>query len=228
MKFNIKINSAHTVEEISEYWATEDRIKLLQLFNYPDAENASKDTLEELLLMAITDFEPNEAAAIILEYKLADKLSEGQIRQISNDMLLDKISEEYPDISLHATLFHINQLLFKAFNGKFPNTKATLISFSIESLDDEKEIDITKEAILNLFDKGLSDSNLIKRLYGEQISGKKSFPEAENILWELKSIDDQNYELLTSDYWLSKEDLIANEFEGVVEVVKDLEEVKVH
>jgi hypothetical protein len=61
--------------------------------------------------MAITDFEPNEAAAIVLDYKLSDSLNEGQI-QISNDMLIDKISEEYPEI-MQAPLYHINQLLFK-------------------------------------------------------------------------------------------------------------------
>lgn len=225
MTYNIKINSAHTIEEVPEYWKDADYVQLLLKFNYPDAENAGKETLEELLLMAITDFEPNEAAAIILEYKLADQLSTGQIQQISNDMLLDKISEEYPDISLHGTLFHINQLLFKAFNGKFPNTKATLIGFSIESENNVK-IDFTKEAILTLFDKGLSNSNLIKRLYGEQMVGSKPFPEAENILWELKFNGNQNFEILTSDYWLSKNDLVASEFEAFYEQPIDTEENK--
>ncbi|QMU29780.1 hypothetical protein [Adhaeribacter radiodurans] len=213
MTYNIKINRAHTMEEVSEYWKDEDFVQLLLKFNFPDAENVGKETLGELLLMAITDYEPNEAAAIILEYKLADKLSTGQIQQISNDMLLDKISEEYPDISLHGTLFHINQLLYKAFNGIFPNTKATLIGFSVES-ENKEEIDFTKEAILRLLDKGLSNSNLIKRLYSEQMAGSKPFLEAEHILWELKDKGDQNFEILTSEYWLSKNDLVASEFDG--------------
>lgn len=217
MKFNIKINSADTVEEIAEYWSAGDYVNLLLKFNYPEAETASKDTLEELLLMAITDFEPNEAAAIILDYKLADKLNEGQIQQISNDMLLDKISEEYPDISLHNTLFPINQLLYKAFNGKFPNTKATLINLSVEPLDKEASLNLTKANILKLLNNGLSDSNLIKRLFGEQMSGNLPFPEAENILWELKASGNQNYKILTSNYWLSKDDIVASEFDGVLE-----------
>ena len=224
MKFNIIIKSANTIAEVSEYWSAGDYTNLLEKFNYPDAGNADEDTLEELLLMAITDFEPNEAAAIILEYKLADKLNEGQLQQISNDMLLDKISEEYPDISLHATLFHINQLLFKAFNGKFPNTKATLIELSIYPVNKEEESDITKENMLHLLDKGLSDSNLIKRLFGEQMAGNKPFPEAENILWELQATGSHNYKILTSDYWLSKDDIVAGEFEGALEKVKEPEE----
>jgi hypothetical protein len=78
--------------------------------------------------MAITDFEPNEAAAIVLDYKLSDSLNEGQIQQISNDMLIDKISE-YPEIAMQAPLYHINQLLFKAYNGKFQMRKLPLWNF---------------------------------------------------------------------------------------------------
>jgi hypothetical protein len=58
--------------------------------------------------MAITDFEPNEAAAIVLDYKLSDSLNEGQIQQISNDMLIDKISEEYPEICRLLYIISIN------------------------------------------------------------------------------------------------------------------------
>jgi hypothetical protein len=178
-----------------------------------------------LLLMAITDYEPNEAAAIVLEYKLADKLNDGQIQQISNDMLLDKISEEYPDISLHATLFPVNQLLFKAFNGKFPNTKATLIQFAIEPESAESEPAFTKEDVLHLFNNGLSERTLIKRLFGEQITANQSFPEAESILWELQAAGNHHYTLLTSDYWLSKDDLIAEEFEAELTKEPKTEEI---
>jgi hypothetical protein len=56
----------------------------------------------------VTDFEPNEAAAIVLDYKLSDSLNEGQIQQISNDMLIDKISEEYPEIAMLLYIISIN------------------------------------------------------------------------------------------------------------------------
>lgn len=216
MKYTITINSADTIEALTTYWSDEDYVNLLLKFNYPDAENAAKDTLEEMLLMAITDFEPNEAAALVLEYKLAEKLNEGQIDQISNDMLLDKISEEYPDISLHATLFHINQLLYKAFNGKFPNAKATQIALSINPVGEPEDRDFTKEELLQLLGTGLADSNLIKRLFSEQMAGSLPFPEAESILWELNAKGDGAYEILTSDYWLSKNDIVTGEFEGML------------
>jgi hypothetical protein len=92
MKFNITIKSVTTVEEITNYWQNKDYIYLLERFNFPDANTVNPENLREMLHMAITDFEPNEAAGIILTYKLSERLNEGQIAQVSNDMLLDKVS----------------------------------------------------------------------------------------------------------------------------------------
>jgi hypothetical protein len=170
-------------------------------------------------------YEPNEAAAIVLDYILSDHLSEGQIHQISNDMLLDKIAEEYPEISLHAKLFHANQLLFKAFNGKFPNTKATVIECTITPANELKNEELTKEAMLVLLGAGLSDSNLIKRLFSEPMNGDKPFPEAEYILWEIDSTEKDHFKIITSEYWLSKDDFTSHEFEGDYIKVEESEEV---
>lgn len=213
MKFKITIKNVTTVEEITNYWQNQDYINLLERFDYPDANTVKPENLREMLHMAITDFEPNEAAAIVLTYKLSERLNEGQIDQVSNDMLLDKVSEEYPEIDLHYDLFNINQLLYKAYNGKFPNAKATVVDFSMVSKDGYDE-EITKEIVLKSFNNGISDRNVIKRLFEEQLSTDKEFSEAEAVLWELNKKDETNFTLITSEYWLSKEDLATPEFEG--------------
>ena len=213
MIFNITINSVKTVEEIANYWQNQDYINLLEKFNFPDAKNVLPENLREMLNMAITDFEPNEAAEIVLTYKLSERLNDGQLSQISNDMLLDKVCEEYPEIDLHYDLFNINQLLYKAFNGKFPNAKATVVDFTIVSADGyDKEI--TKEIVLKSFNNGFSDRNLIKRLFTEQMSTNTEFVEAEAVLWELNKKDSTNFTLTTSAYWLKKEDFVESEFDG--------------
>lgn len=213
MKFNITIRNITTVEEIPNYWQNQDYINLLELFNFPDANTVKPENLKEMLHMAITDFEPNEAAAMVLTYKLSERLNEGQIAQISNDMLLDKVSEEYPDIDLHYDLYNINQLMFKAFNGKFPNAKATIIDFSIVSVDGYDQ-EITKEIVLKSFNNGISDRNLIKRLFDEQMTSDKAFEEAEAILWELNKKDVTDFTLITSEYWLKDEEFEKLEFQG--------------
>jgi len=223
MKYQITINSTNTVDEIEEYWTNEDYVKLLEKFDYPDAADADPATLRELLFMAISDFEPRDAAVVVLEYKLSEDLNEGQIQQISNDMFLDKVCEEYPEIALHAKLFHINQLLFKAYNGKFPNAKATIVTLTIAPLESENKIQLTKEYVLKLLSKGLSDGNLIKRLFDHAMNENAPFPEAEDVLWDLTTTDNLNYTILTSEYWLNKEDIIASEFEGILEIPAEAE-----
>jgi hypothetical protein len=213
MKFNITIKGVATIEEIENYWKDQDYINLLEQFDFPDVEGVKKENLKDMLNMAITDFEPNEAAAILLTYKLSERLNEGQIDQISNDMLLDKVSEEYPEIDLHYDLFNINQLLYKAYNGKFPNAKATKVEFTMIPEDDAVN-EITKEMVLKAFSNAISGSNVMKRLFEEKMTTDLAFDEAEAVIWELNKTDETNFTLITSEYWLNKEELVLSEFEG--------------
>ena len=221
MKFKIKINSIKSVDEIKDYWTTDDYIHLLEKFNFPDAGNAKKENLYELLLMAITDFDPKEAAVIVLDHKLSDYLTEGQIEQVSNDMLIDTVCEEYPEIELQYALFNCNQLLFKAFNGTFPSASATLIDCSITPLDANSNVKITKEILLKLFNNGLSDRNILKRLFGEQMEGNADFPDAEGIVWQLNTKDNINFSIATSENLIKDADFPSLEFEGDYEVPVD-------
>jgi hypothetical protein len=66
----------------------------------------------ELLGMAIWLYEPNEAAEILLAYKLGEELNEGQIEQISHNMLIDKVCEEYPEIHMQASCFTCQSIAF--------------------------------------------------------------------------------------------------------------------
>ncbi|MBF4492993.1 hypothetical protein IR010_10605 [Flavobacterium sp. MR2016-29] len=221
MNYKVVIKNIDTINELEGYWSDEDFVQLLGKFNYPDGATAEKSSLPELLEMAISDYEPNEAAQIVLGYKLGDQLSEGQIEQISNNMLIDKVCEEYPEIHMQGTLFHVNQLLFKAYNGKFPNAKASVVHFSMTPTDIEPQ-KLTAENVLKLLNNGLSDRNLIKRLFENQISQNIPFPEAEGIIWELTTEDNVNYNLVTSENWINKDDIEESEFESVLEEVEDV------
>tara|TARA_R110002049_G_scaffold3795_5_gene27606 strand:+ start:84532 stop:85194 length:663 start_codon:yes stop_codon:yes gene_type:complete len=211
MTYHIIINSVKTVEELKDIWTNEDYIKLLDRFSFPDAANSKPEELRELLFMAISDFEPHEAAAIMLDYKLSDDLNENQIDQMSHDMLLDKISEEYSDITLHHQLFNINQLLHKAYNGSFPSAKATIIEFEISP-----NKDITKEIALKALNATLANNNVIKRLFPDQLAGKESFEEAEAIVWDLTPKTDTSFILTTSEYWISRDEFKDAEYDVTV------------
>lgn len=221
MKYNATINRIETVNEIPAYWTNEDYANLLVLFEFPDASDIKKENLLEYLKMAITDMEPSEAAAILLHYKLGDRLNEGQIQQISNDMLIDKVCEEYPEIDLHAPLFHINQMLFLAYNGKFLNASATILECEIQTEDENNTETLNKEQVLKTLAFGLSDSALLKRLFSEQLAQEQVFEEANSILWDLEKTNANTYKITTSEYWLSKADFNTGEFQARLTEVKE-------
>lgn len=205
MEYSIKIKNVNTTDELIGSWTNADYIELLKLFEFEDSEKINPDELKEYLFMAITDFEPNESAAIILRYKLFDVLNEGQIDNLSHEMLREKVSENYSNIYIHKTLFNINQLLYKAYNGKFQYTKINLVEFEMKPLE-KAYSELSKGMVLKALSISLSENNLINRLFGEQIENDLFFHEAEGIVWELKSQGNDQYLLVTSEKWLHKED----------------------
>lgn len=213
MNFTIKLLDINTIKKIEGSWTSEDYINLLDLFGLPDAQSIPVSELFEMLSMAIADFEPEEAAEIVLKYKLDDKLGQGQIKNISHEMLEDKIAEEYPDISLHYALFNINQLLHDAYNGKFPRTLASLIDFELSF---KGKITINKEIVLRTMSDLLSKKSLLKRLFNDQLDSNHELKDAESVIWELKHVGDARYQIISSDYWLNQEDFEIEEFSGVL------------
>jgi len=211
MKYALKINTIKTVDELEGSWTNGDFAALLTKFDYADADKLKQDELKDFLFMAISDFEPEEAATIVLDYKLSEVLTEGQIHNLSHEMQREKVSENYSDILIHKDLFDANQLLYKAYNGKFPNAVANVIGFEMEA-DEPEETEITKEIVLQAFSAGLSERNLIVRLFKDQLDGKVEFAEAEGILWDLQNKGNDQYVVTTSEKWLNKEDFTKMEF----------------
>jgi hypothetical protein len=212
MNYSVKITDVKTVDELVGAWSDDDFKELLKKFNYEDADKVSSNELKDYLYLAIADYEPNEAAAILLDYRLSDKLTEGQIANMSNEMEREKLAENYSDIYIHRLLFDINQLLFKAYNGKFPNSKATRVDFEAKETTNH-EVELTKEIALKALKGALSDRSLVNRLFGDHLESDMPFPEAEGIVWELNDKGNHQYELVTSENWISEEDFVNEEYE---------------
>ncbi|UJP63649.1 hypothetical protein [Mongoliitalea daihaiensis] len=211
----IQITSVKTITEVASYWSNEDYANLLKEFDFPEPETIKAENLKGMLHLAITDFETNEAAETILTYKLGEKLSEGQIQSISHEMTADKVAEEYPEPDLHYDLFCINQFLRQAYNGKFPNTEATLIDFNVTD-DEGKDVGANKEILAKMIAGGLKESSLVKRLYSDQLEGKVKFEDAHKFIWTVSIPEKNNYQVLTSNYWINKDDVTENEYDVTI------------
>ncbi len=223
MHCKVKVLDVQTISEIDGAWNEKDYLELLDRFNFSGAEEIAADELKEMLFMAINDFEPDEAAEIVLTYKLSNSLNKGQLKNLAHEMIDDSVTEEFADISLHFQLFNINRLLYEAYNGKFPNTKASVIKFEIK-FPQNQNVKITKEIVLKSISCGLSEKNLIIRLFEEQLSGKVKFLEAEHIVWEIEKLEDGTIVIITSDYWINEEDFTNFEFDGTISEFEDKED----
>jgi hypothetical protein len=216
MKYQITINDISSIYEIDGKWNHDDYINLLELIEFGDPGDATDQDLKELLFLALSEYEPQEAAEIVLRYKFQEELSDGQYDQISNDMLKENVAEHYSDISFHSRLFDVNEFLYKAYNGKFPHAKASVIQFTATP-EKESDIDINAAAALRLLSPGINPHALLKRLFKDQIEGDEEFEEAQDIVWYFEKTGDHSYQLTTSDYWINSEDLITNTWETTLE-----------
>ena len=223
MNFTLKISDVKSINELQGYWTSKDCMDLLEELDISDATDSNPSELRELLEMALSDLEPHESAEILLRYKLKNKLNDGQIRNLSHEMTGDNEAEENPNISIHYPLFNINQLLHKAYNGIFPNARATRIKFELNFKGDG--IAMTKEIVLKSLSKGLSDKSPLIRLFENQLNGKEQFQDAEEIIWELHHDGQSKYTIIASDYWVNEEDIIEYELAGSI---KQCEESKSH
>ena len=213
MKYQISIDDVSSIDEIEGKWGHDDYVNLLELFEFGDTGDASDQDLKELLYLAISEYEPQEAAEIVLRYKFNDEMNDGQCDQVSNDMLKENVAEKHSDISLHSRLFDVNEFLYKAYNGKFPHAKATVIQFTAKPLKENTQ-ELKEDDVLRMLCAGIDPHAIVQRLYKDQICGEEEFPEAEDILWYFEKTGDHSYQIITSDYWINNEDFIKGEFEA--------------
>ena len=206
-KFNIQLLKFQTLNELPNAWNYNQYKELLDIMEYGDISDIPEHELKEMCLMCLSDNDPREAAEIILKYIFDERLNDGQIENLSNDMLDEKMWEEYADISLHEEFFNVHQLLYEAYNGKFPHPEAVSFQIEVNTKDPEDFRSFhqnTEAELLRLIVKGMPENTLINRLYDEQLENG-SFDEAKHIIWQLKKESNSSnnlvFSIISSSYW---------------------------
>tara|TARA_R110001632_G_scaffold19898_1_gene59812 strand:+ start:10664 stop:11350 length:687 start_codon:yes stop_codon:yes gene_type:complete len=209
MKTSFKVEKLKfvSIEELPNSWSNQNYSDLLDLMDFDGISELEPEELKEFCLMSLADNEPEDAAKIVLTYIFKNRLSKGQIDNLSNEMLDEKMWEEYADISMHEDFFNINQLLYQAYNGKFPNPKAVMFQVKVtaKSKEDLSIFNNFPEAsLIRLLVRGLPENTLIYRLFEEQIEGLK-FKDAKDIIWQLtiEKTDERVlvFNAISSSYW---------------------------
>lgn len=196
----IDITRRHLIDELPGAWTLQDYKKILDETGL--ADGVADAEVIEMTRMALSDQEPEESADMVLRYRMNDALTDGQIKQLSHEMQEDKISEEYPDMALQHELYNVNQFLFKAYNGKFPNCKAIEVDLTLTLEQGAKPTD---EIIIRAIAPALGDHSVIARLYEDELKGEQPFTDASSILWKKEIKDEGNgvfqIKAFSSEYW---------------------------
>ncbi len=221
MHYSVTIHGVETVDELRNYWSVADYRALLETFDFDDGAELGDTELWDYLTLAIRDVEVTEAAERVLNFRLGEQLTPGQIEQIAHEMPRDKVSEEHPEIALHRDLFAISQLLFKAYNGKVPKTLASEIDCTIAPTKAQGAPEMDAQTVIQALGAGLNEHALITRLLGEQLRGEEPFDSAQHIVWALDSKGSDRYTVTTSDYWISEDDFAKTEFEVKIKTYEE-------
>jgi hypothetical protein len=205
--FKVERLDFRIIKELPNSWTSQNYIDLLEIMDYGNTTELAVDELKEMCMMSLTDNEPEDATKIVLEYIFNNRLTKGQIENLSNEMLNEKMWEEYADLSFHEDFFNAGQLLYETYNGKFPNPEA--LSFKIKvSTENSEDLSVfesqTEASLIRLLVKGMPQNTLINRLYDEQLEGE-TFNEAKDIIWQLKKeqLDNNSmiFSIISSLYW---------------------------
>lgn len=207
--FRVRVLEFTELAEIEGSWTPEDFLSLLERADFGDTTGLGPDELRDLCVLSLQDKEPDDAAALLLEHRLGDTLSKGQIQNTSQEMLDEKLWEEYADMTLHERFFHVGSLLYRAFPHVVPVPDAVDVQLEIEALEPDTARVLARplheSLLVRLLADGMPDSAPLRRLFPEPLRGRP-FPEAESIVWIVTSepADARTVRLqvIGSGYWL--------------------------
>ena len=207
--FFVQVHEFSSLLEIDGAWALSDYSKLLDAMEFGDVSKIEEGELRDMCLMSLQDLEPEEAAFRVLEHVIGDSLREGQLRNMANEMLDEKLWEEYVNPSFHERLFNVGSLLYAAFPGIFPKSDAVRIVLDITSENaaalQRVSSSLDESFLIRLLADGMDGHSVLHRMYDDQLKGQ-SFPEADQVIWTARTVsfndDTLKLELISSGYWL--------------------------
>ncbi|MEL4456262.1 hypothetical protein [Lutimonas vermicola] len=187
-KYSVDLLELKEIQDMTEAWTFDDFFGLLSYMEYDDAASVPQNELKEMVCLALSDFETEDAAIKILEFRLEEKLNKGQRQNLAEELKEDRLWEEYSDITLHEELFNVACLLYWTFPKHFSTPDMVRLKVRIVSLNKESKNNLihpTPSFLARILNDGMDNSNIMYRLFGDNITSN-SFPESEHIIWKFE------------------------------------------
>lgn len=214
MLFDVSVTGLESVTAMPGSWRDQDFRVLLEQLELDDLDDIAGSDLQEIVLMALQDREPEDAADAVLASKLQQRAKPGVRQNIVRDLLKDQRPwEEAADIKLHAGIFASAMLLRQAFPKIFPRPDILHLTLQLRGLttDAIKLLSCPPEAafVARVIADGMDESSVLERLFDAKLASH-SFPEADSIIWRAEfsnplpgDVSAVQLSVYSSAHWLS-------------------------
>ncbi len=183
----VTVTGLETIRDMPDIWSEAEYHGLLDALEVDGTAELTGSDLEDMLLMALQDLDPEDAADAILAAKLGDAVSAGARRNIVQDFINEQRPwEEAADISLHARIFAAAVLLQKAFPKRFSRPDMMRLSLRLTAhaarAEEMLRHDPQPAFVARILADGMSESSTLERLFDDSLESG-SFPQAASIVW---------------------------------------------
>ena len=211
-RYDVSVLELKKIHDLPDSWSDADYRALLGELEVDEIDDLSGADLLDILLMALQDLEPEEAADRVLAYKLQNRISRGSRQNLVEDLLDGgKPWEEWADLYLHARIFEASVLLYQVAPKLFPRPDCLRLRLRLGAREKEGREIFNQPPepafVARVLADGMDEKSILERLFDEQLVGRE-FPEADGIVWRAgfdEITADGNAAILTvysSQHWL--------------------------
>jgi len=190
--FHVSLLSSDEVHSLNGEWGHEALRKILELADADDIGEIANDELEEICLMSLQDIGNQRAGEIVLEAVFGEGMRPGVRQNLVDDLQEDQPWNDFAEVSQQRGIFVAVCLLHKAFPTRYGTPDATRLTIRVQAETSAglASIDPRQSAwLVRLLACGLSDDNIVHRLYGDELK-KGEFTEASGLIWGAEIVEE--------------------------------------
>jgi hypothetical protein len=183
--FNVVIQSITEIHTLPGIWDDKALNALLALGDADDLGDLAGQDLLEMTLMVLQDMGNQKAGELVLEAIFGNSMRPGVRQNLIDDLQQDEPWSDFAEVSQQRGLFVAVVLLHQAFPTRYgtPDAQVLRINVQTKSPAGLAAMDTAEPAwLLRLLAGGMDDSNIVHRIYGDDLSAGP-FKSAAGLIW---------------------------------------------
>jgi hypothetical protein len=197
--FDVSVLSQDEVHALTGDWDNEAFRNVLALADADDIGEIAEEDLEDICLMSLQDIGNQRAGEIVLEAVFGASMRPGVRQNLVDDLQEDQPWNDFAEVSQQRGIFVAVCLLHKAFPIRYGTPDATRLTVRIQAETSAGLTSIEPQNcawLVRMLACGLSDDNIVHRLYGDELK-KGAFTEAAGLIWQAEIAEEPTEDALT-------------------------------